>query len=92
MPLPAAVVQADPSLVEHDSGLLEEFAATPWLLPLRTRALNYSGVHELDKLLKLQAAPVANYSAVAVLLFSANIAVMAQNTSEDGAEVCCQKI
>ena len=76
-------VQADPGLVERDAGLLAEFEAAPWLLPPRTKALKYAGVHNLEELLQLRATPQGNYTkTIAVLLFSQNISAMAQNTSE----------
>ena len=76
-------VQADPGLAERDASLLAEFEAAPWLLPPRTKALKYAGVHKLEELLQLRAMPHGNHTkTIAVLLFSKNIAPMAQNTSE----------
>ena len=63
--------------------MLVEFEAAPWLLPPRTKALRYAGVHQLEELLQLRATPQDNHTkTIAVLLFSKNIAPMAQNTSE----------
>ena len=63
--------------------MLAEFVAAPWLLPPRTKALRYAGVHTLEELLQLRATPQGNHTkTIAVLLFSKNIAPMAQNTSE----------
>ena len=76
-------MQADPGLAERDASLLAEFEAAPWLLPPRTKALSYAGVHKLEELLQLRATSQGNYTkTITVLLFSKNISAMAQNTSE----------
>lgn len=76
-------LQADPGLAERDAGLLAEFEAAPWLLPPRTKALKYAGVHKLEELLQLRATPQGNHTkTVAVLLFSKNVSAMAQNAGE----------
>ena len=96
VPLPRAVhaaasltlsfLQANLQLLETDRGMLEEFEATPWLLPTRTPLLPYAGVHGFDELLALRSAPVAGHDkAIALLLFSKAYAVMAQNSSEEAA-------
>ncbi|PSC72584.1 hypothetical protein C2E20_4222 [Micractinium conductrix] len=74
-------MQANPDLPASDPGLIEEFEAAPWLLPPRTAALPYAGVHDFDELLKLRSRPAGNYSSsVALLLFSKPYAVMLQNS------------
>jgi hypothetical protein len=61
----------------------QEFAAAPWLLPPRSAALPWAGVHELDALLALQSRPVGSHNkSVALLLFSRDFAVMGQNSGE----------
>jgi hypothetical protein len=51
--------------------VLAEFVAAPWLLPPRTKALRYAGVHTLEELLQLRATPQGNHTkTIAVLLFS----------------------
>lgn len=75
-------LQADPA-VSGSTAALEEFAAAPWLLPPRTPALPYAGVHRLDQLMALRSAPAGRHRrSIAVLLFSKAYAVMAQNSSE----------
>jgi hypothetical protein len=60
--------------------------ATPWLLPPRTNALPYAGVHTLEQLLPLRSVPFGNYSkTITLLTFSKGFAVMSQNTSERAA-------
>jgi hypothetical protein len=62
---------------------LAEFEAAPWLLPARTPALPYAGVHDFDALLKLRSQPVAGYNkSIALILFDKRWAVMTQNSSE----------
>jgi hypothetical protein len=78
-----ALLQADPSLPEKESRLLAEFEAAPWLLPPRTTALRYAGVHDLDRLLQLRAIPIGSQpKTVTLLTFSRRMAVMMQNSSE----------
>ncbi|EFN52112.1 hypothetical protein CHLNCDRAFT_139418 [Chlorella variabilis] len=73
-------LQADPTVADSDGSVLAEFEAAPWLLPPRTKALKYVGVHALDRLLELRSAPVGNYSkAIAFLTFNNRFAQMAQN-------------
>ncbi len=75
--------QADPTLPEKDPKLLHEFVAAPWLLPPRTKALPYAGVHDLDQLLALRATREGRLDkAITLLTFTAKFAVMTQNTSE----------
>ena len=76
-------LQQKPELLETDRGLLEEFEAAPWLLPPRTTALPYAGVHGFDELVALRATaePGAD-RAVTILLFNKVWAVMAQNSGE----------
>ena len=70
-------LQADPSLAERDAGLLAEFEAAPWLLPPRTKALEYVGVHNLDELAKLRAIQYGNLTkTVSLLTFSKRVAVV----------------
>ncbi|KAL4443517.1 hypothetical protein ABPG75_011254 [Micractinium tetrahymenae] len=70
-----------PAAAVESAALLREFEAAPWLLPCRTPSLPYSGVHEFDKLLRMRAQPAGGYDKAAVLLlFSAEWAVMAQNS------------
>ncbi|KAI3432374.1 hypothetical protein D9Q98_003931 [Chlorella vulgaris] len=74
-------IQADPSLPERDASVLAEFQAAPWLLPPRTKALSYAGMHQLDMLAEHRSMPIGNLTrAVVVMLFSRNISVIAQNT------------
>ena len=81
-------VQADPAVLSRQPALLREFEAAPWLLPPRTPALPYAGVHDFDQLLALRSAPVGNYSkAIALLLFSKAYGLMAQNSGECAAAV-----
>ena len=76
-------MQADPGLVERDAGLLAEFEAAPWLLPPRTKALKYAGVHKLDELLQLRSVAIGNYpKTITLVTFNKRFAVMAQNTRE----------
>ena len=76
-------LQADPSLPEKDAELLREFEATPWLLPPRTKALPYTGVHNLDQLVALRATREERLEkAITLLTFTNSFAVMTQNTSE----------
>jgi hypothetical protein len=76
-------LQANPALLESDRAVLEEFEATPWLLPTRTPLLPYAGVHSFDQLLRLRGSPQGSQEkAVVILLFSKAYAVMAQNSSE----------
>lgn len=75
--------QANAELVGSDPAVAEEFAAAPWLLPPRTPALPYAGVHDLDALLALRSRPAGRWGgSVTVLLFSKPYAVMVQNSSE----------
>jgi hypothetical protein len=77
------MLQADPSLLERDASVLAEFQAAPWLLPPRTKALNYAGVHQLAMLAELRSKPIGNLMrTVVVMLFSKNVSVIAQNTSK----------
>ena len=78
-----AWLQADPGLAERDASLVAEFEAAPWLLPPRTKALSYAGVHNLDELATLRATSQGNLTkTVSLLTFSKRVAVMTQNTSE----------
>ena len=78
-------IQADPRLLERTPQLAAEFEAAPWLLPRRTRALPYTGVHGFDELLALRSLPAGAYSkSVTLLLFNKDWAVMTQNSSERG--------
>ena len=62
---------------------MDEFEAAPWLLPARTPALPYAGVHGFDELLSLRSRPAGIYNqSVTLLLFNAGWATMAQNSSE----------
>lgn len=74
-------MQANAELVGSDPAVAEEFAAAPWLLPPRTPALPYAGVHDLDALLALRSRPAGRWGgSVTVLLFSKPYAVMVQNS------------
>jgi hypothetical protein len=53
------MLQADPTLPEQDASVLAEFEPAPWLLPPRTKALNYTGVHQLD-MAELRSTPFGN--------------------------------
>lgn len=76
-------MQADPSLLERDPAVVEEFAAVPWLLPPRSQALPWAGVHDFDALLPVMARRAGRWDkAVTILLFSKGYAVMSQNSSE----------
>ena len=78
-------MQADPALA-GSAAALQEFVAAPWLLPPRTPALPYAGVHGLDELMALRSAPAGRHPrSVAILLFSQAYAAMAQNSSERAA-------
>ena len=80
----AFLPQANPegALRQHP-GLLAEFEAAPWLLPSRTPALPYAGVHDFDALLKLRSQPVGGYDkSIALILFDHKWAVTTQNSSE----------
>ena len=82
-------LQAKPALLSKQPALLREFEAAPWLLPPRTPALPYAGVHDFDQLLALRSAPVGNYSkAIALLLFSKAYGLMAQNSGEQACVHC----
>lgn len=75
-------MQADATVADR-AAVLEEFAAAPWLLPPRTPALPYAGVHRLDELMALRAAPAGRHTrAVTIVLFGKAYAMMAQNSSE----------
>jgi hypothetical protein len=83
------MLQADPSLLERDASVLAEFQAAPWLLPPRTKALNYAGVHQLDMLAELRSKPIGNSTkAITLLTFNAKFAVMTQNCSESLVTAC----
>lgn len=59
-------LQADTGLALHEPGLLAEFQAAPWLLPPdAARLLPYTGVHDLDRLLALRAAPAGGHPSTA---------------------------
>ncbi|KAL4856627.1 hypothetical protein ACK3TF_003057 [Chlorella vulgaris] len=74
-------IQADPTLPERDASVLAEFEAAPWLLPPRTKALNYTGVHQLDTLAELRSMPMGNLTrTVVVMLYSRSVSIVAQNT------------
>ncbi|EFN55055.1 hypothetical protein CHLNCDRAFT_52833 [Chlorella variabilis] len=74
-------VQADPSLPERDASIVAEFEAAPWLLPPRTKALTYTGVHNLGQLLELRATPFGKHPKTMTLLtLNKQFAVMTQNT------------
>ena len=76
------LLQAEPDLPECEPAVVEEFEAAPWLLPPRTRALPYAGIHKFEDLLALRSRPAGGYDkAIAMLLFSRTFAVMAQNSS-----------
>lgn len=76
-------LQANPDLVDSDPAVAEEFEAAPWLLPPRTLALPYAGLHDLDYLLELRSQPAGQWDgSVTFLLFSKAYAVMVQNSSE----------
>ncbi|KAI3432373.1 hypothetical protein D9Q98_003930 [Chlorella vulgaris] len=73
-------IQADPSLPERDASVLAEFQAAPWLLPPRTKALSYAGMHQLDMLAEHRSMPIGNLTkAITFLTFNAKFAVMTQN-------------
>ncbi|KAL4856646.1 hypothetical protein ACK3TF_003070 [Chlorella vulgaris] len=73
-------IQADPTLPERDASVLAEFEAAPWLLPPRTKALKYTGVHQLDTLAELRSTPFGNVTkTITLLIFSAKYAAMTQN-------------
>ena len=79
---PTASLQADPSLPERDASIVAEFEAAPWLLPPRTKALTYTGVHNLGQLLELRATPFGKHPKTMTLLtLNKQFAVMTQNTS-----------
>ena len=81
LPLPA--MQTDPSLPERNASLLEEFESAPWLLPPRTPALPYAGVHDLEELLALRGTPMGRYNrTIALLTFNQQFSRMTCNTSE----------
>jgi hypothetical protein len=62
---------------------LAEFEAAPWLLPARTPALPFAGVHDFDALLKLRSMPVGGFDkSIVIILFDRQWAVMTQNSSE----------
>jgi hypothetical protein len=83
-------MQADPGLVDRDADLLAEFVAAPWLLPPRTKALKYSGVHKLDDLLPLRSAAIGKYpKTITLVTFNKRFAIMAQNTRERCSAGCC---
>ena len=61
-----------------------------WLLPPRTKALKYAGVHKLDELLQLRSVAIGNYPKTLTLVtFNKRFAVMAQNTRERCSAGCC---
>lgn len=72
-------LQADPGLASREPALLAEFEAAPWLLPPRTSALPYAGVHELGRLLRLRAQLVGRQRVVTLLQFNRRFAELAQN-------------
>ncbi|KAI7838010.1 hypothetical protein COHA_008192 [Chlorella ohadii] len=73
-------VQADPALLETDAELLRQFEATPWLLPPRTKAFAYTGVHDLAELAALRATREGRVkNAVTLLTFNPRFSTMAQN-------------
>ncbi len=77
------VLQADPSLAERDPAVAAEFEAAPWLLPPRTKALNYAGVHGLDELAQLRATPHGKYGkTLTFMTFNKRFQVITQNSSE----------
>ncbi|PSC72525.1 hypothetical protein C2E20_4221 [Micractinium conductrix] len=84
-------LQRDPGLLQRKRGgaaLLEEFEAAPWLLPPRTEALPHAGVHDFDALLQLRARPQGSHpSAVALFLFTADWAIIAQNSARRRAQL-----
>lgn len=74
-------MQAKPEIASSDPALAAEFEAAPWLLPARTRALPYAGVHDFDQLVALRSRPAGRWDkSVAFLLFSKPYAVMVQNS------------
>ncbi len=76
-------VQGDPTLTERKPDVLREFEAAPWLLPPRTKALKYAGVHKLDELLSLRSIPQGNYNkTITLMTFTVPFAMLTQNTSE----------
>ncbi|PRW56763.1 hypothetical protein C2E21_4548 [Chlorella sorokiniana] len=73
-------IQANPALAAS-AAAAEEFAAAPWLLPPRSPAFPYAGVHGLADLMALRSTPAGRYPrAVTILLFSKAYAIMAQNS------------
>lgn len=70
--------------------MLEQFLPAPWLLPPCTKALNYSGVHDLDALLALRATAFGNWpKTVTLLTFTKEFSAMTQNTSTWGSVGVC---
>ena len=76
-------MQADPGLAERDADLLAEFEAAPWLLPPRTKALRYAGVHQLEELLQLRGSAVGGYpKSITLMTFNKRFSAITQNASE----------
>ncbi|KAL4448331.1 hypothetical protein ABPG75_005550 [Micractinium tetrahymenae] len=76
-----ARLQAEPGLAQQEPSLLSEYVAAPWLLPPGAAArLPYHGVHDLDALLAMRAAPAGGFGrAVVLLAFDKVYGVMVQN-------------
>ena len=89
----ALPMQADPGLAERDAGLLAEFEAAPWLLPPRTKALPYAGVHNLDALLQLRGSAAGSYpKTITLLTFNKRFSAITQNASECFRELAAWQI
>ena len=88
--LPLLAVQADAALVQREPALLTEFEAAPWLLPAGTKSLPYAGIHDLDRLLAMRAAPAGGHDkTVALLAFGKNFAELFQNCCKLRTCRCC---
>lgn len=61
--------------------MLAEFEAAPWLLPPRTPALPYAGLHDLRRLLGLRARTLGGQRVVTLLQFNRRFAELVQNCS-----------
>lgn len=72
---------SEPAVQQGSAAVADDFVAAPWLLPPRTPAQPWAGVHDLDRLLALQSRPVGGHNAsVALLLFNRAFAELAQNS------------
>ncbi|KAL4437542.1 hypothetical protein ABPG77_003523 [Micractinium sp. CCAP 211/92] len=72
-------LQADPDLASREPSLLAECEAAPWLLPPRTPALPYAGLHDLGRLLGLRARTLGGQRVVTLLQFNRRFAELVQN-------------